>query len=75
MQTCPTCGGRRTIETIVPNVRKYGGVEYVSNVQPTKVRVDVCHACNGAGRVDDLIATWDRVAAEQLALSDRAANS
>src|SRR5690606_42105420 len=73
MQTCPTCEGRRTIETTVPNVKKYGGVEYVSSIQPTKIRLDVCSACNGAGKVDDLIATWERVAAQQLAFSDRAA--
>lgn len=75
MTICPTCAGKRTIETEVPNVRKYGGVEYVSSVQPTKIRLDVCSTCNGAGKVDDLIATWDRVAAQQLAFSDRAARS
>ena len=73
MTICPTCAGKRTIATEVPNVKKYGGVEYVSSVQPTKIRLDVCHGCNGAGKVDDLIATWDRVAAQQLAFSDRAA--
>lgn len=73
MTICPTCAGKRTIATEVPNVRKYGGVEYVSSVQPTKIRLDVCSTCAGTGRVDDLIATWDRVAAQQLAFSDRAA--
>lgn len=52
--TCPTCAGKRTIETTVPNVKKYGGVEYVSAVQPAKVRVDVCATCVGLGFLRDV---------------------
>ena len=69
---CPTCRGRRTIETPVPNVKKQGGVEYVSSIQPTRVRVDVCPDCNYAGVVDDLDAIRDRTLAAALIDSDRA---
>lgn len=73
MTICPTCGGRRTIETTVPNVRKYGGVEYVSSVQPTKIRLDVCPACDGTGETVVLESILKRTLVEQLAISDRAA--
>lgn len=52
MATCPGCGGTRTYTTTVPNVRKYGGVEYVSSIQPTKTLVFPCAVCGGSGRVD-----------------------
>lgn len=73
MTICPTCAGKRTIATEVPNVRKYGGVEYVSSVQPTKIRLDVCHACDGTGKTVVLESILKRTLAEQLAISDRAA--
>ena len=71
--TCPTCAGKRTIETVVPNVKRSHGVDYVSSIQPTKTRVDVCPTCDYAGVVDDLEAIRERLFASALLASDHAA--
>lgn len=74
---CPTCAGKRVIETTVPNLKRYGGVDYTDPHTPTKTRVDVCPTCNYAGVVNDasLDAIRDRTLAAALVESDRAARA
>lgn len=50
--TCPACEGRTFVTIYVPNVRKSGGVEYVSPIPaPTVPRNYRCTVCHGRGWV------------------------
>lgn len=51
--TCPGCDGLRTYAKTVPNVKKYGGVEYVSH-PATKTLLYPCATCHGSGKVNCL---------------------
>lgn len=60
--TCPDCEGRTHTTVMVPNVRKYGGVEYVDPNPPLVPRHFVCQTCRGTGRIPSS-ATTDAQAA------------